>query len=185
MTPPDAMSWDEAVVIIDAASRALIKHNLFGIGGNIAAALAAIQSHRVQADLMAHALKAVKIRLHFDGMPGESMWNAGTDDSPRWTSDWRHEIALIEQALHGTPYTPPSALEKVRRRCEVSVQAEDAHKGALAALVASVSLLERGGKKAAPSNHMFQMMIADYKKAIDISRVALAAAANNDGGSRE
>ena len=105
MTPPDAMSWGEAVAVLEAATPEIVGR---AERAEHKRALAAIQSHRVQA--------------------------------------------------------------------------EDAHKGALAALVASVSLLERGGKKAAPSNHMFQMMIADYKKAIDISRAALAAAANNDGG---
>jgi hypothetical protein len=40
-------------------------------------------------------------------------------------------------------------------------------------LVAAVSLLERGGKKAAPSNRMFNQMIVDYKNCIERSRAAL------------
>ena len=40
-------------------------------------------------------------------------------------------------------------------------------------LVAAVSLLERGGKKAAPSNKMFDQMIVDYKNCIERSRAAL------------
>jgi hypothetical protein len=43
----------------------------------------------------------------------------------------------------------------------------------LASLVAAVSLLERGGKKAAASDKMFYMMLADYKAAIDAARAAL------------
>lgn len=51
----------------------------------------------------------------------------------------------------------------------------DAHKATLASLVAAVSLLRRGGRKAAPSDAMFNMMLADYEKAIEASRIALAA----------
>lgn len=43
----------------------------------------------------------------------------------------------------------------------------------LASLVAAVSLLKRGSKKAAPSNRMFDQMIADYERAIERGRAAL------------
>lgn len=180
MTPPDAMSWDEAVAVLEAATPEIVGR---AERAEHKRALAAIQSHRVQADLMANALKAVKIRLHFDGMPGESMWNAGTDDSPRWTSDWRHEIALIEQALHGTPYTPPSALEKVRRRCEVSVQAEaDAVDARRYRWLAEQTELAWTVSRYAREGGVFQHIgKRNLDAAID---AALAAAANNDGGGK-
>jgi hypothetical protein len=44
----------------------------------------------------------------------------------------------------------------------------------LASLVAVVSLLKRGGKKAAPSDKMFDQMILDYERAIERGRAALA-----------
>jgi hypothetical protein len=44
---------------------------------------------------------------------------------------------------------------------------------ATASLVASVSLLERGGKKAAPSDNMFSQMLVDYKNSIDRARAAI------------
>jgi hypothetical protein len=44
---------------------------------------------------------------------------------------------------------------------------------ALAGLVAAHSLLERGGKKAAPSNKMFEQMLCDYGAAITRARAAL------------
>jgi hypothetical protein len=44
---------------------------------------------------------------------------------------------------------------------------------ALAGLVAAHSLLERGGKKAAPSNKMFEQMLCDYGAAITRTRAAL------------
>ena len=43
-----------------------------------------------------------------------------------------------------------------------------------ASLVAAISLLEGGGKKAAPSNKMFEQMIKDYKKSLADARAALA-----------
>lgn len=51
----------------------------------------------------------------------------------------------------------------------------EALKHALASLVAAISLLERTprAKKAAPSDKMFDQMIADYKAAIEQGRAAL------------
>lgn len=45
-----------------------------------------------------------------------------------------------------------------------------------ASLAAAISLLERGGKKAAPSDKMFAVMLDDYRKALDAARAALARA---------
>ena len=44
---------------------------------------------------------------------------------------------------------------------------------ALAALVAAVSLLEGGGKKAAASDKMFAQMLVDYRASIERTRAAL------------
>jgi len=46
---------------------------------------------------------------------------------------------------------------------------------ALASLVAATSLLERGGKKAAPSDKMFAQMLVDYNKSAAAARAALTA----------
>ena len=48
--------------------------------------------------------------------------------------------------------------------------------GAGAALAAAISLLEGGGKKAAPSDRMFDQMLLDYNAALDRARAALAKA---------
>jgi hypothetical protein len=40
-------------------------------------------------------------------------------------------------------------------------------------LLAAVSLLERGGKKAAPSNKIFEQMLVDYKNGVERARAAL------------
>ena len=44
---------------------------------------------------------------------------------------------------------------------------------AAAHLAAAISLLERGGKKGAPSDKMFAMMLDDYRKSSDRARTAL------------
>lgn len=53
--------------------------------------------------------------------------------------------------------------------------AEEALRTTTAHLAAAISLLERGGKKAAPSDKIFRMMLADYKKALAAGREALKA----------
>lgn len=56
----------------------------------------------------------------------------------------------------GTP-KPDSDMEEVLR-------------GVMAALAAAISLLENGGKKAAPSDKMFDQMLIDYRSALDTAR---------------
>lgn len=46
--------------------------------------------------------------------------------------------------------------------------------GVLASLAAAISLLERGGKSAAPSDKMFDAMLADYRTSLKDGRAALA-----------
>lgn len=43
----------------------------------------------------------------------------------------------------------------------------------LASLAAAISLLERGGKEAAPSDKMFDQMLTDYRAALEAGRAAL------------
>lgn len=43
----------------------------------------------------------------------------------------------------------------------------------LSSLVAAVSLLKNGSKKAAPSNRMFDQMIADYERSIERGRAVM------------
>ena len=45
--------------------------------------------------------------------------------------------------------------------------------GATASLAAAISLLERGGKRAAPSGKMFAQMLMDYKASLKRARAAL------------
>jgi hypothetical protein len=43
-----------------------------------------------------------------------------------------------------------------------------------ASLAAAISLLERGGRKAAPSNKMFDQMLVDYRNSLERTRITLA-----------
>ena len=44
---------------------------------------------------------------------------------------------------------------------------------AAASLTAAISLLERGGKRAAPSDKMFEQMLVDYRNSLERARAAL------------
>jgi septal ring factor EnvC (AmiA/AmiB activator) len=53
-------------------------------------------------------------------------------------------------------------------------KAVDAAVDAGASLAAAISLLERGGRKAAPSNKMFDQMLVDYRNSLERTCTALA-----------
>lgn len=57
---------------------------------------------------------------------------------------------------------------------------EDVLKDVLVSLVAAVSLLKRGSKKAAASDRMFDQMITDYERAIERGRAYLRKETNNE-----
>lgn len=54
-------------------------------------------------------------------------------------------------------------------------------KNTTAHLVATHSLLQRGGKKAVASNTMFELMLKDYEKSIGVARAALAKLEESNG----
>lgn len=69
---------------------------------------------------------------------------------------------------YGPPLNPdgPEAAAEIERLRRVVVDVT-------ANLVAAVSLLECGGKEAAPSDKMFGVMIDDYKKSVERARAAI------------
>ena len=90
--------------------------------------------------------------------------------------------AAIPEALRLCRNSPKSVLvyvpednalsEEITRLREENARLREALIDTTASLVASVSLLERGGKKAAPSDKMFAQMLVDYKNSIDRARLA-------------
>ncbi len=70
-----------------------------------------------------------------------------------------------------------SIIDDFNSLCEAKnariAELEAALKDTTVCLVAAVSLLESGGKKAAPSNEMFDQMLVDYKNGVKRARAAL------------
>ena len=85
---------------------------------------------------------------------------------------------LRQRASKQIAATPVSLLEKAADRIEELeadlAKAMAAAIDAGASLAAAISLLDRGGKNAAPSNKMFAQMLADYSNALDRTRTTLA-----------
>lgn len=80
--------------------------------------------------------------------------------------DKDEEIARYKQLYH-------KALGAMERLKIPTKRDTDAMMCVLASLVAAISLLERGGKKAAASDTMFNQMLLDYKAAVTVGRKAL------------
>ena len=86
----------------------------------------------------------------------------------------REEIELILQAAetHIKAGLPHSSIDPgtVSALCTLALQAEAMREALIetaASLSAAHSLLSRGGKRAAPSNKMFAVMLEDYRKSLD------------------
>ena len=79
---------------------------------------------------------------------------------------------FYEYAADNGAFLREAADEITRLRAE-NERLREALIDTTASLVASVSLLERGGKKAAPSDKMFAQMLVDYKNSIDRARAAI------------
>ena len=58
-------------------------------------------------------------------------------------------------------------------RADIVDELVGALKNTTAHLVAAHSLLQSGGEKAAASNTMFEIMLKDYEKSIEVGRAAL------------
>lgn len=74
---------------------------------------------------------------------------------------------LLSEELDETRVTITAQAERIAKLEEVLLNAA-------ASLAAAISLLERGSKKAAPSDKMFDMMLSDYQKALAGARATLA-----------
>ena len=61
------------------------------------------------------------------------------------------------------------------------VAARNAATDAASSLAAAISLLRRGGKKATPSDKMFEQMLLDYEAALNRTRAAFAQANKTEG----
>lgn len=65
--------------------------------------------------------------------------------------------------------------DMVAEAVKADAELDEAFRDVTASLVAAVSLLRGGGKKAAPSDKMFAIMLDDYEKSIEAARSILRA----------
>jgi hypothetical protein len=72
--------------------------------------------------------------------------------------------------------TPRLAAAELRRLHAVNAELLEALKNTTVNLIAAVSLLKSGGKKAAASDKMFTQMLADYTNSFERGRAAIARA---------
>jgi hypothetical protein len=84
--------------------------------------------------------------------------------------EWHNlaDAALIVAAINALPGLIESAkrVEKLETRDRVLIDVASS-------LAAAISLLERGGKKAAASDKMFEQMLTDYRGSLNRARAAL------------
>lgn len=90
----------------------------------------------------------------------------------------KHSEALrlaeaIEQLSDLVKTFNEEAANELRRLHEVNKELVEALKNTTTNLVAAHSLLQGGGEKAAASNTMFEIMLKDYEKSIEVGRAAL------------
>jgi len=83
--------------------------------------------------------------------------------------DLRARVAELEAAAEAYK----SEVATCHRNEGDRIRYREALVGTAASLAAAISLLERGSKKAAPSDKMFDQMIRDYKKSLDSARAIL------------
>lgn len=85
-----------------------------------------------------------------------------------------NEVAAVD-GDYNDPDTWPQ-MEANGRLIAAAPEMLEALKETVASLIDAVSLLKRGSKKDAPSDTMFNMMIADYEKAIKQGRAIISKA---------
>src|ERR1700760_3421370 len=88
--------------------------------------------------------------------PVPAMWHTHPAHEPIWTlANGAHLGSPAWASKLGYRYIGPARHD-----------AEETLRDVLVHLIAAVSLLKHGGKKAAPSNKMFDQMILDYEQSI-------------------
>lgn len=92
------------------------------------------------------------------------------------------QLLMVGSEINGDPkmdpmdYRDPRWTPTLEEAAKLRAEAERMREVLVtvtANLVAAKSLLEGGGKKAAASDRMFEQMLIDYQKAIDVARAVL------------
>lgn len=90
----------------------------------------------------------------------------------------QEEIRFLNGVVTGLIQERTETLKKIEVLTARVKELEKALTDVGSSLVAAISLLEGGGKKAAPSDKMFRVMLSDYRKSVKRARA-------EDGGVRE
>lgn len=92
---------------------------------------------------------------------------------------------LAEAAGFDPVNTESSARSAFRFSHEIIAEKDDILLDVTAALAAAISLLERSPKKGAPSDRMFDQMLADYRVSLDRARASLRPSAPVPANNRQ
>ena len=106
---------------------------------------------------LAECVSRLKLRIIFIGGPGESYWSAGNDKYDWWLPDWRYEIALIENVLHGSPVDQPEKPTDTKRLIELKTAAQRGYRNLPSIL---------GSDDTYPEGPHTQDYVAGYNKAL-------------------
>jgi hypothetical protein len=99
--------------------------------------------------------------------------------------NWGNKLTLSERIAREEADAMWRLAKERLERAEAAERRADALERALvdisASLNAAISLLERGGRKAASSDTMFRQMLSDYRASLDRARAALTDQPAQDG----
>lgn len=84
-----------------------------------------------------------------------------------------HGVRILSAILRRNKRLMTKAADALDARDAEVGRLWEASKGCAASLAATISLLENGGKKAAPSDKMFAVMLDDYRKSLEEYRAAM------------
>lgn len=99
-------------------------------------------------------------------------WKAGHEFAIR-ISNASGTLATLSHFQHGGHYRDPEEVAATARLIAAAPELHEHLLKTLASLTAAISLLERDGKRAAPSDGMFEQMLDDYRQAASAAREVL------------
>ena len=100
---------------------------------------------------------------------GCGTYNYKWDDLKAFDPESSRERRSNRQTFYQNAKAALAAIEAAGVRL-VPVEVEKVAIDVMASLAAAISLLERGGERAAPSRKMFNVMLTDYKKSLARAR---------------
>ena len=101
-------------------------------------------------------------------------WRVQWNEHRRWFAEFPSARAALDNMKAEVEGKPVEGIYAIRDSLRVNYAKQctnrEVFKNLLASLAAAVSLLKAGGRKAAPCDTMFKIMLNDYEKAIEQGR---------------